>query len=259
MKQLNEKTVVITGASRGIGEATARHLAACGANVVLAARNQTDIERITEEIRNLNGNAIGKSCDVTQYDQVAQVIDTALAHYGNVDVLVNNAGIIEPIARIEDIDPDDWAQVIDTNVKGVFFGIRAAIPVMLDAGSGTIINISSGAAHSALEGWSHYCASKAAVLSLTRCTHREFGERGIDVVGISPGTVTTQVLDRIRESDMNRVSRLPDSAHIPAEWVAQGIEFLCNGGAKQFAGEDFSLKTDEGRVLAGLPPVHQGD
>ncbi|MEM6583087.1 MAG: SDR family oxidoreductase [Pseudomonadota bacterium] len=257
MNQLNNQTVVITGASRGIGEATARHLAACGANVVLAARNQTDIERIAEDIRGLNGNAIAKSCDVTQYDEVAQVIDTALTHYGNLDVLVNNAGIIEPIARIEDIDPADWTQVIDTNVKGVFFGIRAAIPVMLEAGSGTIINISSGAAHSALEGWSHYCASKAAVLSLTRCTHREFGERGIDVVGISPGTVTTQVLDRIRESDMNRVSRLPDSAHIPAEWVAKGIEFLCRGGAKQFAGDDFSLKTDEGRTLAGLPPVNQ--
>lgn len=259
MSQLRNQTIVITGASRGIGEATARHLAACGADVVLAARNQKDIERVAADIRALNGSAIAQSCDVTQYDDVAKVIDTALTHFGKIDVLVNNAGIIEPIARIEHIDPTEWAQVIDTNLKGVFFGIRAAIPAMLKAGSGTIINISSGAAHSALEGWSHYCASKAAVLSLTRCTHREFGERGINVVGISPGTVTTQVLDRIRESDMNRVSRLPDSAHIPAEWVAKGIEFLCQGGAERFAGDDFSLKTDEGRALAGLPAVNKPD
>ena len=154
-----------------------------------------------------------------------------------------------------DSDPQAWSDVVDINYKGVYYGLRIAIPIMLTQGSGTIINVSSGAATGALEGWSHYCSTKAAVLSLTRCAHREYGGRGINVVGISPGTVATQVQVTIRESGVNPVSQLPASAHIPPEWVARGIEFLCGAGGSEFAGGDFSLKATEGRAKAGLPPL----
>jgi len=127
------------------------------------------------------------------------------------------------------------------------------IPLMQRNGGGTIVNMSSGAATSALEGWSHYCASKAAVLALTRCTHREYGAKGIRVVGLSPGTVATDMQVLIRDSGVNPVSRLDWSAHIPPEWVARAVIFLCGEEGAMYAGDDFSLKTNEGRKAAGLP------
>jgi len=109
---------------------------------------------------------------VIYWHDVDHAFSKAREHFGSIDILVNNAGVIDPVARIEDADPVEWRSVVDVNVKGVFHGIRAAISTMKDTG-GTIINISSGAATSALEGWSHYCSTKAAVLSLTGCVHKE--------------------------------------------------------------------------------------
>ena len=119
-------------------------------------------------------------------------------------------------------------------------------------GSGVIVNVSSGAATSALEGWSHYCSSKAAALSLTRCADREYADKGIRVVGMSPGTVATEMQDAIRASGVNPVSQLDPSVHIPAEWPARAIVWLCTEDAAEFAGTDFSLKDDAGRRRVGL-------
>ncbi len=119
-------------------------------------------------------------------------------------------------------------------------------------GEGIIINISSGAANSFLEGWSHYCATKAAVLRLTGVAH---AADGITVVGLSPGTVATDMQVSIEESGINPVSKLDPSVHIPAEWVAQAIAYLCGPEAKEYAGTDFSLTTNEGREAVGLPAL----
>jgi NADP-dependent 3-hydroxy acid dehydrogenase YdfG len=155
---LTDKTALITGASRGIGEATARKLAACGANVVLAARSEKDIARIAGEI---GPQAAAVVCDVANYADVAAAVAFATRKFGGLDILVNNAGLIDPIARLADSDPDAWGRVVDVNVKGVYHGIRAALPVMQARRGGVIVNISSGAASSPLEGWSHYCAASA--------------------------------------------------------------------------------------------------
>jgi 3-oxoacyl-[acyl-carrier protein] reductase len=253
MSELTGKTALVTGASRGIGEATARYLAERGVNVVLAARSEEAIERIAAEIREAGGSAVAQATDVTDYAAVEKAVARAVDEFGDLDILVNNAGTIDPIARIAESDPAAWGGVVDINVKGVYHGLRAALPVMLAGDGGTIVNLSSGAATSALEGWSHYCSTKAAVLSLTRCAHREYGEQGIRVVGLSPGTVATEMQTAIRESGINPVSKLPPSAHIPPEWVAQAIAFLCGPKGGEFAGGDFSLKDDEGRRRAGLP------
>ena len=146
------------------------------------------------------------------------VVRRCVDEFGSVDVLVNNAGVIEPIARLADSDPADWTKAIDINVKGVYYGIRACLPTMLEAGGGTIVNVSSGAATSAMEGWSHYCSSKAAVLSVTQCVHKEYGEQGIRMLGMSPGTVATGMQVAIKASGLNPVSQLDPSVHIPAEW-----------------------------------------
>ncbi|MEM8571592.1 MAG: SDR family oxidoreductase [Pseudomonadota bacterium] len=244
---ISGKTALITGASRGIGEATARQFARLWASVRLVARSAEPIERIANEIREAGGLAEAFPCDVADYGQVESAVGRG------VDILVNNAGIIDPIARIDASDPAAWSRVIDVNVTGVYHGVRAALPHMLAQGHGTIINISSGAATSALEGWSHYCASKAAVLSLTRCIHKEYADHGIRVIGLSPGTVATQMQTEIKASGVNPVSQLDWSAHIPAEAVARGIAWLCTPAADLHRGADFSLRTVEGRKAAGLP------
>jgi 3-oxoacyl-[acyl-carrier protein] reductase len=255
MQHLSYKTVVITGASRGIGKATAHFMAKHGAKVVLAARSVKSIEAIADSIRAHGQQASAFACDVSDHLAVSALMTHAVKTFGRVDILVNNAGLIEPIARIADSDPEAWGAVVDVNIKGVYYGLRFAIPIMRGQGGGTIINISSGAANSALEGWSHYCATKAAVLRLTGVAHKEYAAEGVRVIGLSPGTVATDMQVAIKASGINPVSQLDPSAHIPSEWVAQAIGYLCGPEGSEFAGTDFSLKTDEGRKRAGLPAL----
>ena len=252
MIDLSDKTALVTGASRGIGLAIARQLAACGASVVLAARATDAIAAEADALSRVGGKALAVTCDVTRFDDVQAAVAAAVEAFGSLDILVNNAGIIDPIARLADSDSVIWAAAVDTNLKGVYHGMRAAIPLMQEQGSGTIVNLSSGAAVNALEGWSHYCATKAAVKMLTECAHREVRERGITVVGLSPGTVATDMMAKIRESGINPVSQLDSSTHIPPEWAGKAVAFLCGPEGAAFAGTDFSLKTEEGRRLVGL-------
>ncbi|MEM7290733.1 MAG: SDR family oxidoreductase [Pseudomonadota bacterium] len=250
MQELSGKTAIITGASKGIGEAAARYLGSVGVNVVLAARSENSVTKIASEINASGGSAFGITCDVADYQQVKAVVELAKKTFGSVDILVNNAGLIDPISRIEDSDPAEWDTVIDVNVKGIYYGTRAALPLMKQQGSGVIINISSGAATSALEGWSHYCASKAAAYSLTRCTHREEAENGIRVVGLSPGTVATDMQVSIKSSGINPVSQLDPSVHIPPQWVAKAIAWLATDDAREFDGDDVSLRDENIRQRA---------
>lgn len=251
--ELHGKSAIITGASRGIGAATARELASRGVRVVLAARSVEAIDCLAGEIRDAGGSAEALACDVAHWSQVeALAAQCRDAGDGRIDILINNAGLIDPIARLDESSPAAWGQVVDINLKGVYHGLRAVLPVMLSQGGGVIINISSGAATNALEGWSHYCATKAAVLALTRSVHKEYAEHGIRCAGLSPGTVATDMQVAVRDSGVNPVSGMDWDAHIPPEWAARAIAWLCTGEAADIAGEDFSIKTPEGRARVGL-------
>ena len=252
MDNVESKSIIITGASQGIGEAAAKYLAAAGVTVILVARNAAKLERVTDAIAEQGGKAFAVSGDVAEYATLERAVRLAVDRTGRVDALVNNAGIIDPVSRLADSDPEAWSQVVDVNLKGVYNGIRAALPEMIAAKSGTIINISSGAATGALEGWSHYCSTKAAALMLTRCADKEYGDQGINVIGLSPGTVATDMQTVIKDSGINPVSQLDWSAHKPAEWVARAIEFLASPEGAEFNGTDFSLKNEEGLKRAGL-------
>jgi len=249
---LTGKTAIITGASRGIGEATARHLSALGAQVVLAARSEKDVSAIASDLSTKGRKALAVPTDVSDHEAFAALIERTIEATGRVDLLVNNAGLIDPIARIVDSDPVAWGTVLDVNVKGVYHGLRYAMPVMAKQGYGTIVNISSGAANSFLEAWSHYCASKAAVLRLTGVAHKEAFDKGVRVVGLSPGTVATKMQEQIRDSGLNPVSQVPWENHIAPEWVARAIAYLTTPDADQWLGTDFSLKTEEGRAAVGM-------
>lgn len=243
------KTVLITGASRGIGEATARLFAGAGANVALVARGASAIAEIAETI---GPAAHAIPADVGDWPDVARAVDRTCEHFGALDVLIGNAGVIEPIARLDASDPDEWSRVIDVNLKGVYYGMRAAIPHMVKAGGGTVITLSSGAAHHPLEGWSHYCASKAGAAMLTRCAHTEYRSAGVRAMGLAPGTVATRMQREIKASGVNPISELEWEAHVPPEWPARALLWLCSSDADEFIGQEVSLRDECIRRRVGL-------
>lgn len=249
MNDLTGKTALITGASRGIGEATARRFAEAGANVVLTARSADDIERIAGEI---GARASAFPCDVSRYDAVKAAVDHAVAHFGGLDILIGNAGVVEPISLLASSDTEAWGHAIDINLKGVYHGMRAAMPIMQEAGGGTIITISSGAAHNALEGWSAYCASKAGAAMLTTAAHTEGAAHGLRVMGLSPGTVATQMQREIKASGINPVSELDWSDHIPPEWPAETLLWMCGAEADAYLGQELALRDEGLRKKVGL-------
>lgn len=253
MDYLKNKTALIFGASRGIGLATAQKLAEQGASVVLAARSIKAIEEASKAINATGGVAYAVVCDVSSYSSVSDCVKSCIEKLGKIDIVVNNAGVIEPIARLVDSDPELWDRAVNINYKGVYHSMRACIPEMLKKGSGIVINMSSGAANSALEGWSHYCSTKSAVKKLTEVAHKELAQNNIRVVGLSPGTVATEMMEKIRDSNINPVSQLNWDQHIPAEWAARAVMYLCGPEGAEFAGTDFSIKTAEGRKRVGLP------
>ena len=246
---MKNKTVMITGASRGFGEACAYVFADAGANVALLARSQDDIGRIAGEI---GARAIAIPCNVARFSEMSSAVETTVQAFGGLDMLINTAGVIDPIAHLASSDPDAWGQVIDVNVKGVYNGARAALPVMKERGGGSILTISSGAAHNAIEAWSHYCTSKAAVNMLNRCIDKEEAEHGIRAIGLSPGTVATEMQREIKASGINPVSKLAWEDHIPADWPARCLLWMCGTAADRFKGDEISLRDEEIRRAVGL-------
>jgi NAD(P)-dependent dehydrogenase (short-subunit alcohol dehydrogenase family) len=241
------QVVAVTGASRGIGAAAVRAFAAAGARVALLSRDVASVATLADD---LGGLAL--PCDVADWASVDAALSRVAGHYGRLDVLVNNAGRIEPIAALGLADPADWGHAIDVNLKGVFHGLRAAIPMMRAQGAGTILNVSSGAASTPLEGWSAYCAAKAGAAMLTRSAHLEEARHGLRIMGLSPGTVATDMQRVIAASGVNAVSRLDWSAHIPPEWPARALVWMCSKDADDLLGEEVRLRDEGIRRRIGL-------
>ncbi len=243
------KIVMITGASRGIGAATARAFAHAGAKVALLARSEDDISTLAGEI---GPNALAIPCDVSRAWEVEQAVAATVATFGGLDVFIANAGVIGPMASIPEADPDEWSRTIDINLKGVMYAMRAAFPAMQARGGGTFITVSSGAAHGPVPGWSAYCASKAGAYMLTRAAHAEMAPAGIRVMGLSPGTVATDMQRVIKASGVGPVAALDWDVHIPADWPARALVWMCGPQADQYCGTDMSLREDAVRRQVGL-------
>lgn len=190
-------TLIITGASRGLGAAIARHAAQLGAAVVLTARSEADLRALAEAITADGGTAWAIPADVTDAQDCARLVQQTLDRAGRLDGLVNNAGVIDPIARLEDVDIAAWETLLRVNVTGPLRLIQAALPALRQT-NGRVINVSSGAAIKARAGWGAYCASKAALNMLNSTLALE--EPAITALAVRPGAVDTPMQGVIREA-----------------------------------------------------------
>ena len=196
MEAIKGKVVVITGASSGLGEATARMLSAHGATVVLGARRLDRLQKLANELTASGGQALAVATDVTQRDQVQRLVDTAVQKFGRIDVMLNNAGLM-PHSPIERLKVDEWERMVDVNIKGVLYGIAAALRYMKQQKSGHIINVSSVAGHKVTPNAAVYCATKYAVRALSEGLRQEIKAYNIRTTIISPGAVATELPDSI--------------------------------------------------------------
>ena len=218
------KVVVITGASSGLGEATARLLSAQGAHVALGARRLDRIQTLADELKARSGKALALATDVTQRDQVKRLVDAAVQAFGRVDVMINNAGLM-PLSPFERLKIDDWDRMIDVNIKGVLYGIAAALPYMKQQKAGHFINVSSVAGHKVRPGNSVYAATKHAVLALSEGLRMEVKPYNIRTTVISPGAVATELPNSVTERDVAESVRKSYEAAIPAESFARAVAF----------------------------------
>jgi NADP-dependent 3-hydroxy acid dehydrogenase YdfG len=219
------KVIVITGASSGMGAAAARHLATKGASVVLGARRANRIESLAADITEAGGRATAVVTDVTNRDDLRKLVDTAVATYGRIDVLINNAGVM-PLSPLERLRIDEWDQMIDVNLKGVLYGIAAALPYMKEQKSGHIINLSSVAGHKLFSGSAVYSATKFGVRALSEGLRQEMAPYNIRTTIISPGAVKTELLDHISEQDVQKANQdYVAQVGVPAETFARIVAF----------------------------------
>jgi NADP-dependent 3-hydroxy acid dehydrogenase YdfG len=219
------KVLVITGASSGLGEATARYLAGRGATVVLGARRAERLQMLVDEIRGNGGQALSVVTDVTDPAQVQALVDTAVEQYGRIDVVLNNAGIM-PHSPLERRKIDDWNRAIDINIKGVLYGIAAALPHMQRQKAGHIINVSSVAGHKVGKNNAVYAATKTAVRVLTEGLRQEVKPWNLRTTIISPGAVATELPNSVTEADVARgIGAFYEEYAIPAESFARAVAF----------------------------------
>ena len=222
---IDGKVVVITGASSGLGEATARHLSSQGATVVLGARRADRIQALSAELTSSGAKSLALITDVTHADQVHRLVDAAVETFGRIDVMLNNAGLM-PHSPLERLKIEDWDQMIDVNIKGVLYGIAAALPYMKDQKSGHFINVSSVAGHKIRAGGVVYAATKHAVRVISEGLRMEVKPYNIRTTVISPGALDTELVDRITEPDIREgIRKMTDEMALPAETFARMVAF----------------------------------
>lgn len=224
------KVIVITGASSGIGEATATLLASQGNKVVIAARREDRIAKMVEEIKANGGEAAYKVTDVTKREQVEALVEFTISTYGQIDVWMNNAGIM-PSSNFADYNYEEWEAMIDINIKGVMYGIGAALPKMRERKTGHFINISSIAGHHVWPGGGIYSGTKFAVRAMSEALRQEeaLARSNIRVTNVSPGAIETELVETISNPAAKAsMQALYDAYQIPASRVADTIAFAIN-------------------------------
>lgn len=225
MSNIENKVVILTGASSGIGEATAKELSAKGARLVLAARREDRLQSLQEELQANGGKAIYKVTDVTSHSEMEELAQYAHAEFGQIDVIINNAGIM-PLSLLNNRKVDEWDKMIDVNIKGVLYGISAVLPYMRERKQGHVINISSVAGHAIAPGSSVYSSTKFAVRAITEGLRMEESTNSnIRATIISPGAVTTELTESITDQDVKSGIEDVYKGAISSDSIARTISF----------------------------------
>ena len=223
---------MITGASSGLGEATARRLSAEGATVVLGARRSDRLESLTREFDAKGAKSLAVAIDVTDRTQVQKLVDSAVQTFGRIDVLINNAGVM-PLSPLENLKVDEWDHMIDVNIKGVLYGIAAALPHMKRQKAGHIINVSSVAGHKVGPTFAVYSATKHAVRTLSEGLRMEVKPYNIRTTIISPGAVATELLNGISDPETAAANRAyVAKIAVPADSFARAVAFAISQPAE---------------------------
>lgn len=243
---LSGQVALVTGASRGIGQACALHLARCGAKVAAVATKLDGLQGTLSQIREKGGEAEGYACNVAEPEEVQKVVDEVQAKFGRIDVLVNNAGVTRDMLLIG-MDDDAWDQVIDVNLKGAFLFIRAASRVMLRQRYGRIINMSSIAGLKGNPGQANYSASKAGLIGLTRTVARELAKRNITVNAVAPGFIETDMTGVLPEKVKEEVKKfIPMERMGKVDDIADLVCYLASPGAGYLTGQ--AIAVDGGMI-----------
>ncbi len=222
---ISGKVIVITGASSGMGEATARDLAAKGAKVALGARRQDRLDAVVKDITDAGGEAVAVATDVTKRADVEALVAKAKDSFGRVDVIFNNAGLM-PLSPMESLRVDEWDQMVDVNVKGTLYGIGAVLPIFKEQKSGQIINVSSVYGHKAVATGAVYCGTKFAVRAISEGLRQEVKDYNVRVTVISPGAVDTELTQHIAEPGLgDEVRGFVEQIAVPASTMADMVAF----------------------------------
>ena len=246
--RLEGKVAVVTGAGAGMGKAIVERFVREGAKVVAA-----DISGLQNEVAEAAGpNCVAFQVDVSKSAEVKAMLDLAVSHFGGLHVLCNNAGIQGGMMPTADYDEDTFDRVMAVNAKGVYLGMRHAIPIMLAGGGGSIVNTASMASVVAFPQMVGDCGSKGAVLMMTKTTAVEYADKGIRVFGFQPGTTDTDMQVLIRASKMNPVSQIPRENLIPVAHPAAAILYLCTSAADDLLGQETNLRDDVFRARLNL-------
>ncbi len=243
--ELGDRVAIVTGAGRGIGEATALALAREGARVVLAARSRDELERVADRIEGSGGTARAVSADVSRREDVARIVQTALDAHGRVDILVNAAGVYGPIGRLWDVDAEQWMRATEINLFGTLLCCQAVLPNMIERRRGRIVNFSGGGATSPLPRFSAYGVSKAAIVRLTETLAEEVKEFGIQVNAVAPGAVDTRLQDDVLAAGERagglfaQIRRMRETGEggVPRELPAELVVFLASDRSMGLTGK----------------------
>jgi len=242
LTEFKEKVVIVTGAARGIGKVTALEFGKQGASVVIVDVREKELEEVSKIIYKPGIEVLPLTADVSNRDQVEDVIKKTVTKFGKIDILVNNAGIVGPSGLIVDLSEEDWDQLLRINLKSVFLFCKYTVPIMIRNKKGAIVNVASIAGKEGTENLSGYSASKAGVIIFSRVLAKEVAKEGIRVNSIAPGTVKTDILSTVpQEMIDNLIAKVPMGRIGYPEEVADLILFLSSGKSSYITGQCFNV------------------
>ncbi len=239
--QLDGKVALVTGASSGIGQATALAFARVGAKVVAASRRRAEGEETVRRIQEAGGEAIFVKTDVSKAAEVEALVNKTMYTYGRLDCACNNAGI-PASGPLTDMSEEDWDRVFDVNLKGTWLSLKYEIPAMLEQGGGAIVNVASGAGVVGFAGYASYCATKGGVIALTRAAAMEYAKSGIRINVVSPGAIETDMMATLPPDILAKITAGHPIGHIgKPEEVAEAVVWLCSDSASFVVGHNMMI------------------